>query len=1356
MSSQSHDPAKNQMPSATDSIHGDFLEKSIPQWLVDAAPQRRKAIKDAGTVLPDWYLNATPEQRQDLNQSFNASATAQARLDKTMSTFKDIDTFAEPLLLKALKDQYAVEVDVNTTLMCLRRSLEVGVLAVELSSFEFLKLTMLQAALHNFEAWECKPGAYHQTSGFMVSTATPGTYAPVAVNLTISQFTTLCRRLDIGAKYQAYLKSFFHPADTRVEATLRQDFIASQKAAMRAAAEQALLTKDIEPGDYAMILSVISGENHPWIGDKQVWFHDMGLMKHRMTGCVGFVICEKYRYNDEVILYIPNDPAHPLKRYSGSRMKQEFKRLFLNRDGMEPGATGPTSYQRFYSQFVTYDQRPYYFSQFTQKSADSPSDFFRSPWITIVEFISPASSLTYIRELPPERPGKMEPVPDPYIAPSTVTRKGRGIWAENVDLWTYLYEQHRDKVIADARSHAVSSNEVDVKAREAKLAHLLQVGLLGVDAPVEQVRGFISAFSGTRTLEITSNGFTELPIAPGALPELTRLDLHNNNIAVTTAVQNQFNGLLKLEYLNLGNNPLGHLDVSALTRLKALNLRGTTLNAWPTGAEKLPKLSWLDLRDNELSSLSQEALSDEDALMKTQLTGNEFSTTGAAALEAARRRIEAAKGLPEGTLERFAQEAVPAQFPPTETGWSIASHLLSLPERTPVTPGAGGFAERLQRLNPVMTGEQALKRIQQLRNDGMNDVHIDAQINTWHQTCESLTRQLNGWLYSREMPMRRAIVSSQARSLAALRLRDVWREGLLDGSGGAGKELSFNGLVTGDLPELVAQLPQVTRLDLSGVRMSAQGSNGFLNAFPQLKSLSINGNELSALPDAIQHMGQLERLELSGNQFSSLGPLYQRQGNERLRWIDLRQNILATFDCRPFSHLETLELGYNSLTQWPQGALEARHLRALDLTGNSITDVPEALLSGNHDELVAGTDMGDNLDLSLPTLERIRGYSDANGGGSVMGISREELNRRIEDPLSDDGSGSEDISDDSDDYDDDSDGDDRPDADATVRPVEPLYRPGLDTAAPALEPWLANTSTELAALRRDIWRRLAQEDNHERFFQLITLLRDTDEFRFVRADLTRRLWDVMDAAAENTELRELLFHNAETHGTCIDGRILTFSELEVRVYVYRALRDIPPGRPLQRGRALLQLSRQLFRLERVETIAEAAAQRRDRAEVRLRYRIGLAGGWEDGLELPGQPAHMAFDRPIRGQLLADTRASILAAERSDALLHSMVARDYWTEYLQERYPDEISAIEEALGEERLQQLSELEDRRANGEIADQEYEKDVVELGKQTQTRRTQKLIELSRRAIQALQALAGETEVPGTLSPQPGPSRRN
>ncbi|WP_225908688.1 DUF6543 domain-containing protein [Pseudomonas lactucae] len=48
-------------------------------------------------------------------------------------------------------------------------------------------------------------------------------------------------------------------------------------------------------------------------------------------------------------------------------------------------------------------------------------------------------------------------------------------------MWAYLYEQSRDKVLADARSHAVSSADVDTKAREAKLAHLLEFGVLGLN-----------------------------------------------------------------------------------------------------------------------------------------------------------------------------------------------------------------------------------------------------------------------------------------------------------------------------------------------------------------------------------------------------------------------------------------------------------------------------------------------------------------------------------------------------------------------------------------------------------------------------------------------------------------------------------------------------------------------------------------------------------------------------------------------------------------------------------------------------------------------------------------------------------
>jgi hypothetical protein len=103
---------------------------------------------------------------------------------------------------KALKDQFGVEADVNKTMVCLRRALEVSELEIEISSFEVMKLSLLQAALHNFEASECEAGAFHRESGFVVETSTPGTFEVIALNISVRQFLSLCRKLDIGAQYQ--------------------------------------------------------------------------------------------------------------------------------------------------------------------------------------------------------------------------------------------------------------------------------------------------------------------------------------------------------------------------------------------------------------------------------------------------------------------------------------------------------------------------------------------------------------------------------------------------------------------------------------------------------------------------------------------------------------------------------------------------------------------------------------------------------------------------------------------------------------------------------------------------------------------------------------------------------------------------------------------------------------------------------------------------------------------------------------------------------------------------------------------------------------------------------------------------
>lgn len=469
-------------PAATLSIHRDYLEQASPAWLTDATPSRRAQLKQAAAPVPDWYRNATPTQRQTLHDKTRASFTAQTALDKAMAAVQDIDAFAEPLLVKALSEQFKVDLDVHKTLLVLRKPLEVTLFDIRVGRFEVLRIPLLQAALHNFEEGECTADAFDRTSGFFTLTAAGDHIEPVTTPLTVMQFTSLCRSLDIGAQYQRYLKDFLLPKDSVAEQVLRHKFISARKADLAAAAEAALLSKDIEPADHAMILSMINGERHPWMGDKQVWLRDLGLMKKRMIGCVAFVIVKKYRYGDEVILYIPNDPFHPLKRYNWAQFAAMFKQRFNARDQPDPGDGTPTAYQQFFSQFVAYADLPDYFAGLTEEAPAANFGAALAPYAPLLNSlnkgINPFAGLTGIKELPPIAPRARLPNPDPYLNPGSILIKGRGLWEENPDLWDHLYTRHRDKILNDAAAHAVPTADVDARVRSAKIAALLNAGLM--------------------------------------------------------------------------------------------------------------------------------------------------------------------------------------------------------------------------------------------------------------------------------------------------------------------------------------------------------------------------------------------------------------------------------------------------------------------------------------------------------------------------------------------------------------------------------------------------------------------------------------------------------------------------------------------------------------------------------------------------------------------------------------------------------------------------------------------------------------------------------------------------------------
>lgn len=468
-------PTADLTPAASQSIHSPFLEQAVPDWLTDATAQRRAQLKNASAALPRGYRQASPQQRRTLNDSFTASFVAQSRLDRHLSSLQDIDTFAEPLLTEALKEEYGIEMDVKTIYLRLNKAVKAGVFSIEVGVFEVLKLPLLQAALHNFEASECEPDAFHRSSGFLVELWKPGELLPLTTPMTVTRFMALCRSLDIGAKYQVYLKRFFHPAEAQVQSALREHFIDAARADLRAAAEQALLCKDIEPADYSMILSVINGNRDPRLGRQKVWFHELSLMKHRMTGCVCFSISEDDRYTDQLILYIPHDPRHPLKRYTHAQVWDMFKKRFTERDSGSTGQATPTAYQQFFSRFVAYADRGDYFSRFTRDAPDT--SMAGRVFLEGLTTFNPFVGFTFIHEWPPFVQRQV-PEDDPYLAPYVIPREGDDPTSENVDLWNYLFDRHRARIIADASSHAVPTADVDAKVRREKLAALLNIGML--------------------------------------------------------------------------------------------------------------------------------------------------------------------------------------------------------------------------------------------------------------------------------------------------------------------------------------------------------------------------------------------------------------------------------------------------------------------------------------------------------------------------------------------------------------------------------------------------------------------------------------------------------------------------------------------------------------------------------------------------------------------------------------------------------------------------------------------------------------------------------------------------------------
>lgn len=513
-------------------------------------------------------------------------------------------------------------------------------------------------------------------------------------------------------------------------------------------------------------------------------------------------------------------------------------------------------------------------------------------------------------------------------------------------------------------------------------------------------------------------------------------------------------------------------------------------------------------------------------------------------------------------------------------------------------------------------------------------------------------------------------------------LRRAWR---LDG-GREVTRLDLSGYPLRTLPLFTPQVEfgHITELVLMNMQVEHIPTE-FLRAFPRLRRLNLNSNQLLAMPTGLAYLTDLEVLRLAHNRIRFSDHSLTILGSlPRIAELDLSYNPLGAAPLRfnLLSHLRELRLRHCHLGIWPSGLELCGYLEYVDLRDNQVQALP--------------------VDIMMMPLSYRRAFLlDRNPLPSrdVVRLNSVQESQRLH-------------------------------AIAVSEAVEPN---NLGSGA-----WISSVPAPSRSARQAQWDTLSALPDGASFFELLGELPATSDFADHYEYLAGQVWTMIAALEADPQLREEIFSHTQNARTCADGIAERFSELHLQVRVAQANRG---GALHERGRSLINLNQQLFRLERLDQFAREDIASRIRAqrgvdeiEVLLYYRVQLAVE----LGLPPQPRSMRYATvaAVSADQLVQAVQVVRAAETEDALAHSLSQREFWQAYLRERHDTAFDAI--------------IADYAAQGEQLDQERER----LTSQIYTQRWQDLTDAREAALQALsleltrEALEQDAAGPGGAAP--------
>jgi hypothetical protein len=191
---------------------------------------------------------------------------------------------------------------------------------------------------------------------------------------------------------------------------------------------------------------------------------------------------------------------------------------------------------------------------------------------------------------------------------NTLYRRFRQCWQRTgprgLDATGITHSQRLDLSGLHMDQHLVGMPELKANFDHVTLLSMHDATLL------DSQQHFLRSFRNLRSLTLTKNRLTSIPLAITDMPFLIDLVLNDNQIRLTEEGVARLKSMTRLRSLYLSNNPLGLApDISRMPYLHALTLDSTGLDSWPTGLFALPRPRniYLNLRYNPITRIPQVA-----------------------------------------------------------------------------------------------------------------------------------------------------------------------------------------------------------------------------------------------------------------------------------------------------------------------------------------------------------------------------------------------------------------------------------------------------------------------------------------------------------------------------------------------------------------------------------------------------------------------------------------------------------------------------------------------------------------------------------------------------------------------------